>query len=133
MVCRQMPPGELASTGIKRTRKSFMRLSIARTSARDQLRCPFILAPLGRISMASRVWLGVTGADREGKATLLQVVPDGPAAKAGLKEGDVVVAIEGKEIDDYDKLLEAVRGKDAGDKVALKIARGSETLDVSVN
>jgi S1-C subfamily serine protease/photosystem II stability/assembly factor-like uncharacterized protein len=81
---------------------------------------------------ASRVWLGVTGADREGKATLTQIVPNGPGAKAGLKEGDVVVAIEGKEIDDYDKLLEAVRGKDAGDKIALKIGRGNESLDVSV-
>lgn len=81
---------------------------------------------------ASRVWLGVTGADREGKATITQVTPGAPAAKAGLKEGDVVVAIDGKEIDDYDKLLEAVRGKDAGDKLALKISRGSETIDATV-
>jgi S1-C subfamily serine protease/photosystem II stability/assembly factor-like uncharacterized protein len=81
---------------------------------------------------ASRVWLGVTGADREGKATLTQIIANGPAAKAGLKEGDVIVAIEGKEIDDYDKLLEAVRGKDAGEKIALKIGRGSESLDVTV-
>ncbi|MBW8883926.1 MAG: PDZ domain-containing protein, partial [Planctomycetia bacterium] len=76
--------------------------------------------------------LGVAGADRDGKATLTQVIPNGPGAKAGLKEGDVVVAIEGKEIDDYDKLLEAVRGKDAGDKIALKISRGNESLDVTV-
>src|SRR5262245_3505897 len=81
---------------------------------------------------ASRVWLGVTGADREGKATLTQIIPNAPGEKAGLKEGDVVVAIEGKEIDDYDKLLEAVRGKDTGDKIALKISRGNESLDVTV-
>ena len=34
----------------------------------------------------SRVWLGVTGEDRDGKATLTQIIADGPAAKAGLKE-----------------------------------------------
>jgi S1-C subfamily serine protease/photosystem II stability/assembly factor-like uncharacterized protein len=80
----------------------------------------------------SRVWLGVVGVDREGKVTLTQVTPEGPAAKAGLKESDVVVAADGKEIADYEKLLEAVRGKNAGDKLALKIGRGSEKLDVTV-
>ena len=80
----------------------------------------------------SRVWLGVTGEDRDGKVTLTQVIADGPAAKAGLKEGDVIVAVDGKAVGDYEKLLEAVRGKEAGDKVTLKIARGNETLEVAV-
>jgi S1-C subfamily serine protease/photosystem II stability/assembly factor-like uncharacterized protein len=80
----------------------------------------------------SRVWLGVTGEDRAGKATLTQIIADGPAAKAGLKEGDAVIAAEGKEIRDYNQLIEAIREKEAGDKINLKISRGSETLEVAV-
>ena len=60
------------------------------------------------------------------------MVAGGPAAKPGSRKAISSVAIEGKEIDDYDKLLEAVRGKDAGDKIALKIGRGSETINVTV-
>lgn len=81
---------------------------------------------------ASRVWLGVTGEDRAGKATLTQITADGPAAKAGLKDGDAVIAADGKEVRDYAQLIEAIRGKEAGDKMALKISRGSETLEVAV-
>jgi S1-C subfamily serine protease/photosystem II stability/assembly factor-like uncharacterized protein len=81
---------------------------------------------------ASRVWLGVTGADRQGKATLTQIIAEGPGAKAGLQEGDVVIDVDGKEVKDYEELIEQVRGKEAGDKVVLKINRGSETLEVTV-
>ena len=78
------------------------------------------------------VWLGVTGEDRAGKATLTQITAEGPADKAGLKEGDVVIAAENKEIRDYNQLVEAVREKETGDKISLKIRRGSETLEVAV-
>jgi S1-C subfamily serine protease/photosystem II stability/assembly factor-like uncharacterized protein len=80
----------------------------------------------------SRVWLGVTGEDRAGKATLTQIIPDGPGAKAGLKDGDVIVTADGKPVEDYSQLSELVRDKEAGTKVALKVARGSENLDVTV-
>ena len=79
-----------------------------------------------------RVWLGVTGGERDGKVTLLSVLPEGPAAKAVLKENDVVTALDGKPVTTYEQVTDAIRDKDAGEKVALKITRGSETLDVTV-
>ena len=81
---------------------------------------------------ASRVWLGVTGGERDGKVTLLSVIPGGPAAKAMLKEGDVITAVEGKDVKTYEEVTEAVREKRAGDKLALKVTRGTETLEVMV-
>jgi S1-C subfamily serine protease/photosystem II stability/assembly factor-like uncharacterized protein len=80
----------------------------------------------------SRVWLGAAGEDREGKLTLTQVLPEGPAAKAGLKERDVIVSIDGKPATDYEAFLAYIRGREGGSKLPLKITRGSESLDITV-
>jgi S1-C subfamily serine protease/photosystem II stability/assembly factor-like uncharacterized protein len=80
----------------------------------------------------SRVWLGAAGEDREGKPTLTQIIAEGPAAKAGLKEGDVIVAIDGKPAGDYEALLDLIRSREVGSKLALKVARGTEEAEVTV-
>jgi hypothetical protein len=63
---------------------------------------------------------------------VLRVVADSPAAKAGLKEHDVITAIDGEEVDDVADLMAAVR--EAGDKkLSLKVFRSgqSKTIDVT--
>ena len=46
-----------------------------------------------------------------------------PAASAGLKEGDIVTAVDGKAIDGADALSAAIRGHSPGDKIALTYVR----------
>ena len=50
------------------------------------------------------VWLGVSGEDAPdaGGARLKEITPDSPAAKAGLKAGDVVKAFDKKEVKTYE-------------------------------
>jgi membrane-associated protease RseP (regulator of RpoE activity) len=52
-----------------------------------------------------------------------EVVPDGPAAKAGIKGGDVIVSVDGKPVDAPGALGEAIREKKGGDQVKVDVRR----------
>jgi len=73
----------------------------------------------------------VTDGSRDG-AYLVQVVPNGPAAKAGLKEGDVVVRYGDTLIDSGDALTVAVAESKPGDSVVLRYVRDGVTGQAKV-
>jgi S1-C subfamily serine protease len=61
-------------------------------------RLPPILGDLladGRVSGAGRPWLGVTAEDARGRLMVARVTPGGPADRAGLQRGDVIVGVAG--------------------------------------
>jgi len=61
-------------------------------------RLPPILGDLladGRISGAGRPWLGITADETRGRLTVTRVTPGGPAERAGLQRGDVIVGVAG--------------------------------------
>ena len=60
------------------------------------------------------------------------VTPNGPADKAGLKSGDLIIAINGKEVQSSDELIVAIRSKNVGDKVTIKFKRNAVTREVTV-
>ncbi|MDQ6928767.1 MAG: S1C family serine protease [Actinomycetota bacterium] len=69
--------------------------------------------------------------DREG--VLVQVVEDdSPAARAGLRRGDLIVEATGRAITSIDDLYQAVDALGDGDSMALGVVRGNEELAVSV-
>jgi serine protease Do len=78
-----------------------------------------------------RPLLGVTGRAENGGCLISHVFPDMPADKAGVKAGDVILAIDGREISTFDELARIVFFKAPGDKVRLRIKRGDVTLNVS--
>ena len=65
-------------------------------------------------------------------ATGSAVVSGGPADKAGLKEGDTIVAFNGNAVNNNYSLLGYVRAAALGDKVTLTIVRDGKTMDVDV-
>jgi putative serine protease PepD len=65
-------------------------------------------------------------------ASIGQVTGGGPAADAGLKRGDVVTAIDGKDISGADALVAAVDGHKPGDQVTLTVRRGGDTSQITV-
>ena len=76
-----------------------------------------------------RGYLGVGligGTPRETPAGVESVVPAGPAADAGLEEGDVITAIDGEPIATQNDLKFAVTPRYAGDKLQVTYQRGEE-------
>ena len=51
------------------------------------------------------------------------ILPGGPAAKVGLRGGDVIIEIDGKEIYSPEELIVSVRAKNVGDRVTLGFLR----------
>ena len=78
---------------------------------------------------ASRAGLSVTQG-----AYVASVTDGGPAAKAGIKEGDVIVKIDDQDIVSADGLILAVRSYEPGDTVKVTVVRGDEekTFDVEL-
>ena len=65
-------------------------------------------------------------------ALVVGVTADGPAAKAGIEQNDVVTAIDGEPVASADGLIIALREHEVGDKVTLTVARGKDTKDIEV-
>jgi putative serine protease PepD len=76
-------------------------------------------------------YLGVSLED-DGAARLVNVVAGSPAARAGLRTGDVVTEVDGKAIETGDELREAIDAKKPGDELELKVQRGNDERDVTV-
>ncbi len=91
-----------------------------------------------------RAWLGVSfqevtpelagyfGGGFEGGALINGVVPNGPADKAGLQAGDVIVAVEDTEIREGADLLRTVLRHDVGERLSVEIRRGDKSKKLTI-
>lgn len=90
----------------------------------------------GRVS---RGWLGVSARDvvhetsgAAAGAALVAVQRGGPADRAGLRAGDTVVSINGKEISDTAALINETAALSPGTQAQFKILRGREAVSLAV-
>ncbi len=81
---------------------------------------------------AERPVMGVRGESVGGRCVITEVTDGLPAAGAGMKVGDVVAAIDGREISSFDELRNIIAFKQADDRVELRVERGDETLELRV-
>jgi thiol-disulfide isomerase/thioredoxin len=74
-----------------------------------------------------RAWLGVefeSGQGDERGASVTHVVRNSPASAAGLRDADVIVAIDGQTIARPDDVFRAVGQRASGDKLRVTVVRG---------
>jgi len=60
-----------------------------------------------------------------------QVVPGFPAERAGLRAGDVILSIEGREVSVWEEVVESISGS-AGEPLTIVVRRGDQNLTVVV-
>ena len=65
-------------------------------------------------------------------AIVSEVGPDTPAAKAGLRTGDVITELDGKPVTDAGQLQMAVGQKRAGDTIRLQVVRDGKPTNIPV-
>ena len=82
-------------------------------------------------SGAAAGYLGVVIAEKSGKPTIDVVAPDSPAETAGIKEGDVVLTIDGQRVVTAVEARDVLRAKLAGDKVRIAVTRGTSPIEVT--
>jgi S1-C subfamily serine protease len=87
------------------------------------------------IHQGSPGFLGVSVADGQGGATVLGVLPTGPAAGAGVTAGDVITAIDGSQVTAATDLTTALAAHSPGDRVTLAwsdAAGGSHSATITL-
>jgi len=70
--------------------------------------------------------------DNNEGAIITQVEPDSPAAKAGLKVGDVITELDGQKVSDASQLQIEVGQKDPGSSIKLEVLRDGRNVNVPV-
>jgi S1-C subfamily serine protease len=96
-----------------------------------------ILADLiekGRRSGPVRPWLGVATEEVHGHLVVTRVSPDGPADKAGVRNGDIVVGVGGDPVKTHEELYRKVWGGlgAAGVEVSLKVLQGVDMRELKL-
>jgi len=73
------------------------------------------------------------GAPKDAGVLVGSLTDNGPAAKAGLRIGDIITAVDGTQIAGSMELSRAMKGKQAGDSVRLDIIRNKKPQSINVS
>lgn len=91
------------------------------------------LRKLGRVNKPPRPWLGLYAAEIEDKVVVVGIARKGPAARAELKTGDVILAVNGEDVQDLATFYRALWDLGpAGCDVPVTLYRGGDTFDVEL-
>ena len=92
------------------------------------------LRKFGRVNKPVRPWLGIYCTEVEDRVVVVGIAPKGPAARAELRTGDVVLAVKGEKVTSLASFYRKVWALgSAGVEVPLTLYRDGVTFDVRVN
>ncbi|HEY6421292.1 MAG TPA: S1C family serine protease [Candidatus Binataceae bacterium] len=85
-----------------------------------------------RVTAQPNAWLGVLSYTLREHVVIAGVMPGGPGEKAGLQQGDLVLAIDGNDVNDRRVLYDALRGHRPGENINLKVLRNNRIYQIEI-
>jgi S1-C subfamily serine protease len=85
-----------------------------------------------RVSRQSRAWIGMYSYTLRNHLVIAGLLPSGPGDTAGLKAGDVVLAIDDYEVADRRKFYEQLWKRRAGETILFRIFRNNAVRTIAV-
>jgi len=85
-----------------------------------------------RVTAVPRAWLGVLSYTLREHVVIAGLMPGGPGEKAGLREGDLVLAVDGRDINGRVLLYRALAGHRPGENINLKVLRDNRIHQLRV-
>jgi len=91
------------------------------------------LMKTGRRSGPPRPWLGLYATEVENRLVVVGLADRGPAKKADIRNGDIVMSVAGKEVSDLASFFRRIWAQgQAGVEVPMSIYRDGETMDLRI-
>jgi uncharacterized iron-regulated protein len=85
-----------------------------------------------KVLPTSKVKLGVILENTDNSVRIKSISENSNAERAGLKDGDLLLAINGTELIDIEDLTDKLKSLDVGDRALMIVKRGSEEMDVEI-
>ncbi len=115
-----------AGTGTESPGNMFVPASLLKSVLED-------LIARGRAAGPVRPWMGINTEEVRGRLFVTRVSPDGPADKAGLKGGDILIGVGSNEVSSLAEFYRRVWALGAaGVDVPLRVLQGVQVRDVTV-
>jgi serine protease Do len=123
-------PGDKISLGVLRNGKEEnLAVTLGERPAQAQQPgsgFPGVPGGLGFPGGRAPAFLGVQTQPGEGGVVVTDVVPNSPAAKAGLRRDDIITAVDNQPVTSPEELRDAIQKAGAGKEVTLQVVRGKE-------
>lgn len=104
---------------------------VRRMSEGEDVRRPTLGVAVAPPEVASRLRRSV-GLDERVGVLVREVDPEGPAGRAGVREGDLLVAAGGRPLEAVPVLFEVLDGHDPTGELVLSVVRGADELELAV-
>jgi Do/DeqQ family serine protease len=109
---------------------NMVKIVIAAAKTGQRVRRPWFGASLQTVSREIADSLGLA---RPSGALVAEVIADGPAAKAGVKQGDLVTAVDGQSVDDPESFGYRLATKPLGGAATLALLRNGTPVNVTLS
>jgi S1-C subfamily serine protease len=92
------------------------------------------VARTGTFKTHGRAWLGVNSLEEDGRVKVMQVPEESPAAKAGIEAGDIILSINGHQVDTLSNFYNSLwHDASPGGEVNLTVLHGVTVRQVTVH